>query len=107
MYTDHRPLYYRKETWLRYRPVDRDYYRPFFYRFNEAYSSRPKKVGIALIMITTEPCERITWVTFGGPLFLSNGSRCEFSHTETLPIGPVMEESRNRLSSILGSQMNV
>lgn len=107
MYTDHRPLYYRKETWLRHRPVNRDYYLPFFYRFNEIYSNKPRKYGTALMLVTGVPGERITWLTFGGPLFPIGTNSHFSSHTELLPVVPLMEESRSRLCGILESQFNV
>ena len=107
MYTDHRPLYYRLETWFRHRPVKTDFYIPFFYRYNQTYSYNPRKYGTALLLVTREPGERITWLTFGGPLFPNNANSNFSSHTELLPVVPLMEESRSRLCGILESQFNV
>ena len=107
MYTDHRPLYYRRERWQKRHYDNAIFYLPFFMRVNDVYSDRPRKLGTTLVFATNHQQEIISWTTFGGPLLYREVGQDDLFVTERIPISPLMEESRSRLGSILGSQMNV
>jgi hypothetical protein len=98
MYNEQRPFYYVKETFYNQEAVDFNFYIPFFYRFNQSYKAG--KQGVALMVVTKEPGERVTRLTFGGPLLTIDGVAC-FSRTETIPMKPTMVHFRDRLVSVL------
>lgn len=98
MYNEQRPLYYVKETFFNQQAVDFNFYIPFFYRFNQSYKA--DKQGVALMVVTKYVGERVTWITFGGPLLTIDGDPC-FSRTETIPLKPTMIHFRDRLTSVL------
>jgi hypothetical protein len=102
MYNEQRPLYYVKETFFNQQAVDFNFYLPFFYRFNQSFitNNGHKLYGVALLVITKVPGERVTRVTFGGPLLTDDLVATSF-RTENIPMKPTMVHFRDRLASIL------